>query len=281
MVGGVWVGREGQMVANASVLVVHAGSGMSADSGLPTYTELVEAGVPYARLCSESVMVSAPDEFWAFWSESVIEYGRARPHNGYNILRRWREERFTSHGAFFVVTTNVDGHFTKAGVVDDDHLREMHGRVTRWQCSRPCGGAGARWEVDDRDVSSLPRACAECGAAGRPAIRMFDDRGWLDDEAQDERHHSWWDAVDDLLETSETAKVVILEIGAGITVAKLRGMTEILAAQNPGQVQVVRINPAYPLRDSDDDTRGFVSIATTGLDALERINAWLQKLDES
>ena len=114
-------------------------------------------------------------------------YFDTEPHDGYHIVRHWRDcvigqhllRRATSartsreptkarsmgsSGASesrgappssvgFVFTSNVDGFFRRAGW-DESQILEIHGNVSRWQCSLPC----ALSRRSRQPVWSLPSA---------------------------------------------------------------------------------------------------------------------------
>ncbi len=87
---------------------------------------------------------------------------------------------------YFVVTSNVDGHFQKAGF-EPDTVFEVHGRIHRLQCSEPCcdrtfSTEGLQLDIDEANLrcrSELPE-CPVCGAVARPNILMFSDWKWVD-----------------------------------------------------------------------------------------------------
>lgn len=146
---------------------------------------------------------------------------------------------------------------------------------------------------DDRDPSfclrhlppppeSFPSAgpglypvCPRCQGPARPAILMFGDSDWLDSAAQCRRYDAWQRAVEALAK-ERPLKLVILEIGAGDNVPTVRRETEHLFEDADLQTTLIRVNPEFPLADSDPlDHRNFsfLPIMTTGLAAVDAINA--------
>merc|ERR1712183_101684 len=79
------------------------------------------------------------------------------------------------------------------------------------------------WPPLDSQDARLPfqhlnrPACLECGSLARPAILMFGDGDWLDNDAQEYRFHDWQKAVAAEAATRKEPplKVCIVEIGAG------------------------------------------------------------------
>lgn len=87
-------------VAEADVLLLCAGAGWSADSGLATYSSVanVEAykqrGLEYCDLSQPRWLEDEPELFWGFWGQCFNDYRSTAPHAGYEILDRWVERRF-------------------------------------------------------------------------------------------------------------------------------------------------------------------------------------------
>ena len=75
--------------------------------------------------------------------------GQTVPHRGFELLREWAE-RFDLDT--FVVTSNVDGQFQKAGFGEDQVL-EVHGSIHHLQCLIPC--SEAIWDNQRRDPGRL------------------------------------------------------------------------------------------------------------------------------
>ena len=257
-------------IAKADILVVHAGAGMSADSGLPTFTETIASGVPYTELCSPSAMKDDYDAFHTFWTQSALRYAKAMPHEGYDVLAEWatsllahsdREEGKGKPPPFFVVTSNVDDLFLRSGVVERDTFRAIHGSAFWWRCAGSCPDPPLSplcvGDEDGEDVAI--GACPECGGRMRPNVKLFGDQEWEEPSEVEERHVEWWSAVEEWVE-GELEKeggdpsVVVLEIGAGTHVSVIRNISEHLVGElcdlGPGVAKLIRINPDFPLLDS-------------------------------
>src|SRR3990170_4287678 len=66
---------------------------------------------------------------WGFYGHRTNLYRDTRPHEGFRILARWIERFGLAH---FVVTSNVDGQFQKAGFREEEIL-EVHGSIHHLQ----------------------------------------------------------------------------------------------------------------------------------------------------
>ena len=181
---------------------------------------------------------------------------------GYWMLRDWAR---AMPAGYFVVTSNVDGHFEAAGF-PSDRILEQHGSIHRYQCTLPCGDA--LWQDDPPDLDidletlqargTLPR-CPECGALARPNVMMFGDVRWVAraTKVQQQRYAKWLASV-------RGKRVVILECGAGKAIATIRSLSERLAAER-SRVTLVRINP--DATDADEPVDADPDGGARGADA--------------
>jgi len=162
------------------------------------------------------------------------------------------------------------------------HVGHVHG-ISRRQT--------LKYMLDGIDASNLTEwaetnwpMCRNCGKAARPAILMFGDLHWHDNDAQDERWLNWLNALfqvaQDHFEDGDPLKVAILEIGCGLNVATCRYQSEALVMQleeKEADVKLVRINPDFPLVDNDDyiAADNVISIMARGLETLEKIDGMM------
>lgn len=244
--------RAAEAIASADALVIGAGAGVGVDSGLPDFRGdegFWRAYPPYARLGVSFVEMANPTGFhrdpavaWGFYGHRRALYRSTVPHAGFDVLRRWVEG--APEGGF-VVTSNVDGQFQRAGF-DADAVLEVHGTIHVDQCLGRCGqptwdAAPQEVAVDEetmRAVGELPR-CPACGGLARPNVLMFGDGGWDPTlaDAQERRFRQFLHAV-------EGGAVVVVECGAGTAVPTVRMMSEQLVARVGATL--VRINPREP-----------------------------------
>lgn len=234
----------------ARALVVTAGAGMGVDSGLPDFRGpegFWNAYPPYRRLGLTFEEAANPEHFegdpafgWGFYGHRATLYRTTVPHQGFILLRRWIERLGLEH---FVVTSNVDGQFQKAGF-DPERIAEIHGSIHHLQCTGPC--RGDIWEnaeevpVDETTMRAVRvPACPRCGAPSRPNILMFGDFGWLPERTSAQRER-----FADFLGRLGDAPLVVVELGAGTALPAIRMLTQELGGR-PG-ARAVRINPREP-----------------------------------
>ena len=273
--------RAARTIADSEAILIGAGAGMGVDSGLPDFRGdqgFWRAYPPYERLGLNFVSLANPRWFkhqptlaWGFYGHRMELYRGTIPHTGFAILQSWAGGM---RRGGFVLTSNVDGHFQKAGFAAEQ-IVEVHGSFDGMQCTDGCGigifpGSSVRVEVDPetmRAVGRLPE-CPECGALARPNILMFGDYEWepARTDAQMRRLNSWLGRLDG-------AKLAVVECGAGQAVPTVRMACQRIAREYGGTL--MRINTREPEVPS-----GHISIPLGALPALEAIDERLRPTSE-
>jgi NAD-dependent SIR2 family protein deacetylase len=265
--------RAASAVAGAEALLVAAGAGMGVDSGLPdfrgdegfwrAYPPLERLGVSFVDMANPTWFRRDPELAWGFYGHRMNLYRETRPHEGFQILRRWGE---STPGGCFVFTSNVDGHFQRAGFAEGSVL-ECHGSINHLQCSAPCAAsirdaASTRVEVDEETFRARPPLpeCPACGAVDRPNVLMFGDWSWIPHRSRDQeaRFGEWLQGVGG-------ARLVVVELGAGSAVPTVRLTSERVVSRHAGSL--VRIN----LREASVPA-GHVGLPAAALSALQEID---------
>lgn len=269
------VRRAAELLAKADALLVTAGAGMGVDSGLPdfrgkegfwrAYPALGKRGISFERMAQPGWFFEEPETAWTFYGHRQQVYRETKPHAGYRMLHEW--SRAMPVG-YFVVTSNVDGHFEAVGF-EPERTLEMHGNIHVLQCTQPCREAtwrdsGAVFDIDleaFRTRGELPR-CPYCGSLARPNVLMFGDGNWVSTRGGPQQsHYQHW------LASIRGRYLVIVELGAGIAIPTLRRLGEALVAERARTV-LVRINP---LASETDDVS--IPIRLGALEALQQIEA--------
>jgi NAD-dependent SIR2 family protein deacetylase len=250
-------------------LMITAGAGMGVDSGLPdfrgdhgfwkAYPMLGELGISFFEMANPKHFAGDPTMGWGFYGHRLQLYRETMPHAGFGKLLELAAR--CEQGAF-VFTSNVDGHFQRAGFAPE-RVVECHGSIHHLQCMEKCGqqiwSADAfHPEIDHAKcrLTSEPPRCPHCGGLARPNILMFGDWDWDESRARDQLAHmqSWVEKVE---------RLVVIELGAGTAVATVRAFSERL------NCPLVRINPT----DHDVPKEGDVGIACGALEGITGILA--------
>lgn len=214
--------RLQKAITGANAVVIGAGAGVSTAAGLTYdgerfqryfadfakrygFTDMYSGGFyPYPSL----------EEYWAFWSRQIMvnRYMDA-PKPVYNQLLELVHDK-----DYFVITTNVDHCFQKAGI-SRERLYYMQGDFGLFQCSGPCrpetydNEAQIRVMMEQqKDLKVPPALVPYCPHCGRPMIpnlrvdsRFVEDAGW----------HRASRRYSDFLKAHENGNILFLELGVG------------------------------------------------------------------
>ncbi|EEH95967.1 hypothetical protein LQZ39_07975 [Enterobacter cloacae complex sp. RIVM_C039474] len=153
-------------------------------------------------------------EYWAFYSR-LFDYFinvRAPGEVMENLLA------LVNHKKFFVLTSNIDGHFVKAGL-EQEHLFEIEGSGLNLQCANACHdrlysgaeqlSAMAREQQDGRVPDALIPCCPVCG--GKMRVHVEVDSGFLKGMAWNESFRSYRR----FLAKGQESRTVFMELGVG------------------------------------------------------------------
>jgi NAD-dependent SIR2 family protein deacetylase len=250
----------GRLLAEADSILIGAGAGLSAAAGLDYQDPgLFRKWYPqFARLGLSNIWEAivahwAPNghnrrRFWAFWAHHIqkIRYD-APPGTPYLNL-----SRLVAGKPYFVITTNVDAQFAKAGF-SSDRLFTPQGDYGRFQCAEPCGDTlhdnrdlvqTLITQMDDTRVlvreSDIPR-CPDCGDYLERNLRR--DRHFVESS-----HMERQPAYADFINRSCAGRLVLLELGVGFnTPGIIRWPFEAITARHP-HASLLRVNvDAIPL----------------------------------
>lgn len=153
-------------VARSQSLCVLTGSGISAESGLPTFrgvgglwkTHRVE------ELASPAGFARDPELVWSWYNERRAAHGLVEPNAGHYALARLERE----FDDFTLATQNVDSLHLRAG---SQAVLELHGSLREARCER----CGARRQFDaPLAPEEIQHGCDVAGSGRfRPDIVWF------------------------------------------------------------------------------------------------------------
>ena len=239
---------------DADYIVIGAGAGLSAAAGLDYGGERFRKNFPdFIEKYNLPDMYSATfypfgteEERWAYLSRHILlnrfEDGTALPL--YRKLLQVVEGK-----EHFVITTNVDGLFAKAGFAEE-RIFPVQGDYGLLQCAKAChdglypNESLVRQMVehteDCRIPSELVPHCPVCG--GKMEIHIRKDGYFIEDSQWNESLERYSAFMDNALK----GRVLLLEIGVGFnTPAIIRFPFERLASQNRN-VTLARLNRDFP-----------------------------------
>ena len=210
-------------IDTADAVVIGAGAGLSASAGFDYsgerfercfsdfhkkygITDMYSGGFyPYKTL----------EEYWAWWSRHILvnRYNCpvGKPYSDLLSILKDKE--------YFVLTTNVDHQFQKAGF-DKARLFYTQGDYGLWQCSKPCHDktydnekivrAMAEQQNEMKIPSDLIPRCPVCGAPMTMNLRC--DNSFV----QDEGWHKAASRYEDFIRRHSNSHILFLELGVGM-----------------------------------------------------------------
>ena len=238
-----------ELTANADAIVIGAGAGLSTSAGFTysgerfdkyfsdfkeryKFTDMYSGGFyPYETL----------EEHWAFWSRYIyINRYMDAPKPVYDNLYELVKDK-----DYFVITTNVDHCFQKAGF-DKHRLYYTQGDYGLFQCSEPCHKKtydnediirkmvmaqgyefkedGSLYLPEGRNLkltvpSELVPYCPECG---KPmSMNLRSDNTFVEDEGW----HVAAKRYEQFLERHKNLNIVFIELGIGYNTPVLRSLS--------------------------------------------------------
>ena len=217
------IDRLKKEIQTADAIIIGAGAGLSTAAGF-TYSgerfERVfsdfEAKYGFHDMYSGGFFpFETPEEQWAYWSRNIYINRYMDVDNGtYKRLFELMKDK-----DYFVLTTNVDHQFQKAGF-DKHRLFYTQGDYGLWQCSEPCHQktydneetvrAMFEQQKNMRVPSELVPKCPVCGKPMSMNLRADDtfveDEGW----------HRAAERYDEFLRRHEGLHILFLELGVGM-----------------------------------------------------------------
>ena len=267
--------RAAQLISQSDALIITAGAGMGVDSGLPdfrgskgfwgAYPALGKTKIRFEDIANPAVFVEHPRLAWGFYGHRLAMYREVEPSPAFHIL--FEIAKRLRFGAF-IYTSNVDGHFQKAGF-DPHRIIECHGSIHHLQCLNECmqdiwPASDFHPEVDAEQCQLLNDfpTCKWCGDIARPNILMFGDCHWLAGRAEVQHHRfSEWKA--------KIERPVVIEIGAGTAIPTVRNFSESQGCP------LIRIN----LSDDEVPRPSDISLPMSGTAGMQGIAAALLERD--
>ena len=209
-------------LSEADAVVIGAGAGLSTSAGFTYDGERFEKYFSdfYARYGFSDMYsggfypYATPEEHWAYWSRYIyINRYLDAPKPVYDDLLKLVQDK-----DYFVITTNVDHCFQKAGF-DKKRLFYTQGDYGLFQCSEPCcqetfeNEAVIREMVRQQEDMKVPTellpTCPHCGKPLTMNLRCDDtfveDEGW----------HRAAARYENFLRTRAGQKILFLELGVG------------------------------------------------------------------
>ena len=207
---------------DCDVVVIGAGAGLSTSAGFVYTGERFEkyfsdfaAKYGFRDMYSGGFYPFAtPEEHWAYWSRYIyINRYMDAPKPVYDDLLKLVDGK-----DYFVITTNVDHCFQKAGF-DKKRLFYTQGDYGLFQCSEPCcqetfeNESVIRKMVKRQENMKIPtELLPTCPHCGKPlTMNLRSDNKFVEDEGW----HRAAERYENFLRTRAGQKILFLEFGVG------------------------------------------------------------------
>lgn len=245
-----------RLLAEADMVLIGAGAGFSAAAGL-TYsgTRFEVLFADYIKRYGMTDMYSAgfypfasSEEKWGYWAKHIY-------HNRYEpaALPLYQQlYQLVKEKDYFVITTNVDGQFMKAGFAPERFF-EVQGNYGEWQCSKPCHDGIYSNEQQVKDMldsmqdchipTALIPKCPRCGEEMMNHLRI--DNRFVENDVWDMQQQRY----SDFLRKLPDKRVLFLEIGVGFNTPTI--------IRYPFEQLTTALDGAHLLRLTKEDTQGF------------------------
>lgn len=254
--------RARKALGEADKVLIGGGAGLSAAAGLEYAGERFENN--FADFIGKYGMTdmytagfypfATEEEKWAYWARHIeINLYKQEPTQLYSDLKQLVDGK-----DFFVVTTNVESQFEKAGF-PKNRIFEVQGNYGFLQCAKGCHSKRydneklintmASHTKDCRIPSYLVPKCPVCG--GPMEVNLRKDQYFVQDEAWyvSNRNYERW------LKRAEGSRLVLLELGVGYnTPGIIRYPFEQMAYGRKNAV-LIRMNRDYPAGAEENKNR--------------------------
>lgn len=216
------INRLRDKLETADAVIIGAGAGLSTSAGFTysdsrfhqNFTDFEEKYGFHDMYSGGFFPYITPEEYWAYWSR-YIYYNRYvdPPKSTYEDLFELVRGK-----DYFVLTTNVDHCFQKAGF-DKERLFYTQGDYGLFQCSEPCcnetfeNGNLIRKMLEQQEDMRIPsRLLLVCPNCGKPlTMNLRSDQRFVED-------HGWHEAArrcEHFLRSKSGQNVLFWELGVG------------------------------------------------------------------
>ena len=210
------------LIENADAIVIGAGAGLSTAAGFTYSGERFhenfhdfEAKYNFHDMYSGGFYhYDTPEEFWAYWSRYILINRYSDPPKPvYNELFELVKDK-----NYFVITTNVDHCFQKAGF-DKQRLFYTQGDYGLFQCCVPCHNKTydneeivRKMVKNQRDMKIPSELLPKCHVCGKPmTMNLRSDDKFVEDDG--------WRAAckryEDFIRKNKNKRILFLELGVG------------------------------------------------------------------
>jgi len=243
------IARTRKAITGAEKLIIGAGAGLSAAAGIEySGKRFTESFGPFIEkygmkdlYTSSFYPFRTQEEKWAYWARHISLNLFETPVKDLYI----RLIELVSSKDYFIITTNVEGQFRKAGV-EESRFFEVQGNYGYLQCSTACHDKLYHNErivkqmlsetKDCRIPTSLVPKCPVCG--GHMEVNLRKDNYFV----QDNKWYKSQENYNKFISATKDKSTVFLELGVGYnTPGIIRHPFEAMVHKNPDAL-LIRLN---------------------------------------
>lgn len=225
------IAQAAEMIKEAEYCLIGAGAGLSTAAGAQYGGKFFEDNFgdfqkkygkgPYMQDMYSAGFYPYPDEeaYWGYWSKQAMKAGIEAD---YTELHKVVLDMLDGKQSF-VLSTNADGQFVKAGL-SEDKIFCTQGDYFHIQCAKGCHQKTYdavilfkqmdQARTDCRIPSDMVPKCPVCG--GRMNMNLRCDQYFVEDEAWHQAESRFSDFLQNMTEAAKKGnKVVLLELGVG------------------------------------------------------------------
>ncbi len=273
------IAQARKAIQTAEKLVIGAGAGLSAAAGIEySGKRFTESFGPFIEkygmkdlYTSSFYPFRTQEEKWAYWAK----------HISLNLFETPVKDLYISliellsSKDYFIITTNVEGQFRKAGV-EESRFFEVQGNYGYFQCEKGCHDKLYNNEQiviqmlaetsDCRIPSSLVPKCPVCG--GEMEVNLRKDNYFVQD-------CNWYFSESNyrqFISGSEGKSTVFLELGVGYnTPGIIRYPFEAMVHNNP-KATLIRLNKDHTkgMSENTESTISFNEDMTTIINDIKK-----------
>lgn len=264
-----------KIINDADCILIGAGSGLSSSAGLEyvgdsfkkNYQDFINKYNFQDLYTATFYPFSTQEEKWAFWARLIkLNRFNKEPLKLYSDIYNLVKDK-----EYFVITTNVDGQFEKAGF-NKEKIFATQGDYAYLQCENACHNKlyydeelVENWIANTNDCkipSNLIMKCPVCSENMDMNLRK--DNYFV----QDEKWYKQDKKYSEFLEKNKDKNVVLLEFGAGFN--------------TPGIIrfpfeQMILENKNWTLVRFNKDTRSFYNLMERFIEVKDDINTFFNK----
>lgn len=149
-------------------LIVFTGSGISVESGIPTYRADKGLWNEYdvTKVCDIRTWLDNYELVHEFYNKRRVELSAVKPNHTHDVIAEWQKKYDT-----ILMTQNVDNLHEQAGSTKIIHL---HGQLTKLQCQDP--SCQHTWDIGYTEFDTKNGHCPRCGnKVIKPAVVFFNE----------------------------------------------------------------------------------------------------------